>query len=145
MNNSPLTSAERQRIAQAFERVPFAHMLGIELEEVERGKAVVGLTVRDELKQNNGIAHGGVTATLIDTAAAFVILTMLEPEETTTTVDLTIHYLRPLVKGRARALARVVRAGRRIIVASIDVLDEAENLAATALTTYIRLSKSSLS
>jgi uncharacterized protein (TIGR00369 family) len=139
MNDSKLTEAERQRIEKAFADVPFARLLDIEMGEMERGKATLHLGVRDELRQNNGLMHGGVIASLIDTAAAFAILTVLEPNKTTTTVDLTIHYLRPLIKGRATAEARVVRAGRRIIVVAIDVLDEAEHIAATALTTYIRL------
>lgn len=139
MNDSTLTEAERQRIEKAFADVPFVHLLDIELGKMERGKATLHLGVRDELRQNNGLMHGGVIASLIDTAAAFAILTVLEPNKTTTTVDLTIHYLRPLIKGRATAAARVVRAGRRIIVVAIDVLDEAEHVAATALTTYIRL------
>ncbi len=139
MKDSRLTEDERQRVEQAFANVPFAKLLGIEVVEIERGVAVLRLDVRDELRQNNGIIHGGVTASLIDTASAFAILTMLEPNQTTTTVDLTIHYLRPLVKGQAQAHARVLRAGRRVIVVAVDVLDEAETLAATALTTYIRL------
>ncbi|MBC7910636.1 MAG: PaaI family thioesterase [Pyrinomonadaceae bacterium] len=139
LNDSTLTEVERQRIEKAFADVPFARLLNIEMGEMERGKARLHLGVRDELRQNNGLMHGGVIASLIDTAAAFAILTVLEPNKTTTTVDLTIHYLRPLIKGRATAEARVVRAGRRIIVVAIDVLDEAEHVAATALTTYIRL------
>jgi len=137
--DSKLTEDERQRVEQAFADVPFAKLLGIEVVEMERGVAVLRLDVRDELRQNNGIIHGGATASLIDTASAFAILTVLEPNQTTTTVDLTIHYLRPLVKGRAQARARVLRAGRRVIVVAVDVLDEAETLAATALTTYLRL------
>jgi len=139
MKDDALTEVERQRILDAFAAVPFARVLGIELEEIERGRAVVSLNLRDELKQNNGIIHGGVTASLIDTAAAFVILTQLEPEQTTTTVDLTIHYLRPLVDGQATAHARIVRGGRRLIIASVDVFDSSGKQAATAVTTYIRL------
>ena len=96
--------------------------------------------MRDELKQNRGVVHGGATASLIDTASAFAILSVLEPDETTTTIDLTIHYLRPLTKGRVTAKAVVRRAGRRVVTVSVDVTDEDENLAATALTTYLRLS-----
>jgi uncharacterized protein (TIGR00369 family) len=139
MKEDALTELERQRILDAFAAVPFARALGIELDTIERGRAVVSLKLRDELKQNNGIIHGGVTASLIDTAAAFVILTQLEPDQTTTTVDLTIHYLRPLVNGQATAHARIIRGGRRVIIAAVDVFDESEKLAATALTTYIRL------
>src|SRR5215211_3551462 len=119
-----LTPEEEERIRKAFERVPFAHLLKIELGEVKRGAATLYLEVRDELRQNNGVAHGGVIASLVDSAAAFAILTVLEPGQTTTTIDLTVHYMRPLLKGRATARARVIRAGRRILTISAEAFDE---------------------
>jgi uncharacterized protein (TIGR00369 family) len=138
--DAPLTPEEEKRIREAFERVPFVHLLKVELGEVRRGAATLYLEVRDELRQNNGVVHGGAIASLIDTAAAFAIITSLEKGQTTTTVDLTIHYLRPLLAGRAIAQARVLRAGRRILTIRVDVLDETQALAATALTSFIRLS-----
>lgn len=139
MKKEPLTAPEKKRIQDALQKVPFVQLLGLELAEIERGAATFHLAVRDELKQNKGLLHGGVIASLIDTAAAFAAVTLLEPGQSTTTVDLTIHYLRPLTEGRAMAHARVLRAGRRMLVIAIDVLDETEALAATALTSYLRL------
>ncbi|HEX8423854.1 MAG TPA: PaaI family thioesterase [Pyrinomonadaceae bacterium] len=139
MKTDQLTPDEQRRIQEAFENVPFAHLIGMELGEVTRGVATLRLAVRDNLRQNRGVVHGGVTASLIDTAAAFAILTLLEPGQSTTTIDLTIHYLRPLFNGQAMARARVLRAGRRLIVVAVDIVDEAENLVATALTSYLRL------
>jgi uncharacterized protein (TIGR00369 family) len=138
MKDTQLTDAERLRVREAFDNVPFVHFLGIELGEVERGAATLHLNVRDELKQNRGVVHGGVTASLIDTASAFAVLTLLEPDQTTTTISLTIHYLRPLLHGQATAHARILRGGRRVLTVSVDVLDESEALIATALTTYLR-------
>ena len=138
--SSTLSAEAMRRVQEAFEQVPFAHLLGIELGEFERGAATLYFTVRDELRQNRGVVHGGATASLIDTASAFAILTLLEPGETTTTIDLTIHYLRPLTNGRAAARATVRRAGRRVLTVSADVLDEAQLLVATAVTSYLRLS-----
>jgi uncharacterized protein (TIGR00369 family) len=140
MNDESLTPEQEQRIQEAFKSVPFAHFLGIELGEVTHGAATLHITVRDELRQNNGVIHGGVVASLVDTAAAFAILTLLKPDETTTTIDLTIHYLRPLLRGRVTAKAQVVRAGRRVLVISIEVFNEDTTLAATALTSFIKLS-----
>jgi len=134
-----LTPEQEQRIREAFRGVPFARFLGIALGEMKRGAATLHLEIRDELRRNNGFTHGGVVASLADTAAAFAILTLLEPSETTTTIDLTIHYLRPVVKGRATAEARVVRAGRRVLVISVYILDDAQVLSATALTSFIKL------
>jgi uncharacterized protein (TIGR00369 family) len=139
MTDEALTPEQERRIREGFKNIPFAHLLGIEMGELRRGEAIMYLEVRDELRRNNAVAHGGAIASLVDTAAAFAILTLLEPDQTTTTIDLTVHYLRPFIKGRAIAHARVVRAGRRIIVISIEVLDEAKAVLATALTSFIKL------
>ena len=119
--------------------VPFAKLLGIELESVEPGVAVLSMKMREDLKRNGGIAHGGAVATLIDSAMAFAILPILAENEHSMTVDLTIHYLRPVSEGSARAIARVVRAGKRVITVSAELFDSNEKLAANAISTYLRV------
>ena len=122
-----------------LDNVPFAKLLGIEIESVEPGHAVLSMKIRHELKQNHGVAHGGSIAAVIDSAMAIAIMPLLAENERTTTVDLTIHYLRPLTEGTARASARVVRAGKRVITVSAELFDHKEKLAATAISTYLRL------
>ncbi|PWT82241.1 MAG: ABC transporter substrate-binding protein [Acidobacteria bacterium] len=139
MSSNKLTAAQEKRIRSALEKVPFANLLGIELDSFAPGTAIVALTLRREHLQNNGVVHGGVIASLIDTATAFAVLTVVPKEERVTTVDLTITYLRSLVEGRVRARAEVLRTGRRVIAVSAEVLTEDETLAATALSTYLRL------
>jgi uncharacterized protein (TIGR00369 family) len=121
-----------------LDHVPFAKLLGIEVDSVEPGAAVLSMKLRDDLMRNNGIAHGGAIATLIDSAMAIAIMAMLEENERTVTVDLTIHYLRPISEGTARASARVVRAGRRVITVSAELSGDDGKLAATAISTYLR-------
>jgi uncharacterized protein (TIGR00369 family) len=70
---------------------------------------------------------------------AFAIIQLLGDNEHTVTVDLTIHYLRPLSAGTARASARVVRAGKRVITVSAELFDHNDKLSATAISTYLRL------
>ena len=119
--------------------VPFAKLLGIEVDLLEPGHAVLSMKMRDDLMRNGGIAHGGAVATLIDSAMAFAIIQLLGDNEHTVTVDLTIHYLRPLSAGTARASARVVRAGKRVITVSAELFDQNDKLSATAISTYLRL------
>ena len=123
-----------------LDNVPFAKLLGIELESVEPGHAVLSMKIRNDLKQNHGVARGGSIAAVIDSAMALAIMPLLAENERTTTVDLTIHYMRPLTEGTARASARVVRAGKRVITVSAELFDHQEKLAATAISTYLRLS-----
>ncbi|HJT66442.1 MAG TPA: PaaI family thioesterase [Pyrinomonadaceae bacterium] len=139
MNMAELTEEQRRRIEHARAAVPFLKLLGIEVESVARGTATLVVHVRDELMRNDGIVHGGVMASLIDSAFAFAIIPLLDEGERTVTVDLTIHYLRPVSRGAAKAVARVVRAGRRVITVSAELFDENEKLAATALSTYLRI------
>ena len=139
MTGKTLTAAQTRRIQKAVDTVPYAHMLGIELDDISEGVATLGLHVRKELKQNHGVVHGGAIASLIDTAMAFAIITLLAPGEKVTTVDLTVSYLRPLTKGRITARAKVVRSGRRLFVVTADVFGDDGILASTALSTYIKL------
>ena len=139
MTEAKLTAAQLQRIRKAIDSVPFAKLLGIELDDISNGTATLGLNIREQLTQNHGVVHGGAIASLIDTATAFAIIPLLAPQERVTTVDLTISYLRPLTEGRIRATAKVVRAGRRLFVVSAEVFDKDGKLATTALSTYIKL------
>jgi acyl-CoA thioesterase len=136
---SALEPAKLDRARQAFASVPYAEFLGLELGEVTSGEATIYLIARDELKQNQGVVHGGAIASLIDTASAFAVLTKIGLDERVTTTDLTIHYLRPITEGRMAATARIVRAGRRLFVLSIDVRNDGGALVATAVTTYIKI------
>ena len=139
MTGTKITAAQLNRIRKAIDSVPFAQLLGIELDDLSPGTATLGFNVRKQLTQNHGVVHGGAIASLIDTATAFAILTLLTPRERVTTVDLTVSYLRPLSAGRVTAAAKVVRAGRRLFVVSADVFDKDGKLATTALSTYLKL------
>jgi uncharacterized protein (TIGR00369 family) len=128
-----------EKLRSVLREVPFARLLGIELVAATRGSATLRLEVRNELKQNHGVLHGGAMAALIDTATAFAIVSQLTAPEKFTTVDLSVNYLRPLTGGSATCQARVLRSGRRLFTISAEVHDDAGNLAAIALSTYIRL------
>lgn len=139
MSASDLDEVRMERIREAFASVPYAKFLGLELGQMRPGEANLHLQVRDELKQNQGVVHGGAVASLIDTAAAFAVVTQLELHERVTTTDMTIHYLRPITEGRLTATARIVRGGRRLFVLSVEVRDEKQILVATAVTGYLKL------
>lgn len=128
------------RLRDIFGRVPFARLLALEFVSAERGAATFALDVREELTRMGGILHGGAIFSLLDTAAACAVHTLLEPGVQTVTVDLTIHFLRPVNSGRIEARARVIRAGRRVVVLSVEATDQTGTLAAIATTTYFKQS-----
>jgi acyl-CoA thioesterase len=142
MNPEELTelSEEHLRMArEVFESIPFVKLLGMELSEIAPGRATVRLSMRGELKQHRHLMHGGVTASLVDTATAFAVASTLVKGENAATVDLTIHYLRPVTEGSVRCEAKVLRAGKRLLTVSAEVISDQEKLVATALTTYSKI------
>jgi len=139
MSHDDLTESRIAQLHATFDAVPYARLIGMELGEVKRGEANVHLEVRAELRQNRGVVHGGVIASLLDTATAFAAVSTLEPGERVTTTDLTIHYLRPVEDGKLTATAKIVRAGKRLLVLSAEVFDSSELLVATAVTGYLKL------
>ena len=138
MSDEEIESRGLTRAREAFAVVPYAKFLGLDLCEIKSGEVSVCLDVREELKQNQGVVHGGAVASLIDTASAFAILTKLQTNERVTTTDLTIHYLRPIIEGRLVATAKIIRGGRRMFVVNVEV-DNNGKLAATAVTSYLKL------
>ena len=138
MNDDALDEEELAPIRETFAQVPYARLLGMEFVSASRGAAVYRLTVREELTRMRGILHGGAVASLMDTAAAFAVHTVLAPGEWTVTVDLTLHFLRPASSGAVEAHARVVRNGRRLVTLTIEAKDQSERLIAIASTTYAK-------
>lgn len=133
-------SEEHRRVArEVFDSVPFAKLLGIELADLQPGTATMTLAMRDDLKQPSHLMHGGAITSLIDTATAFAVATTLSKGENTATVDLTVHFLRPVTEGSLRCDAKVLRAGKRLSTVSAEVFNDNEKLIATALTTYSKI------
>jgi len=134
-----MTEERLRLIREKFESNHFPRSLGIELESIDHGRARLSLEVKQRHLQLAGIMHGGAIATLIDTAVAFAIVGASEPNARFTTIEMKVNYLSAIREGRIIADAKLIRDGRRIVVADCDVLDSNGRLAAKGLLTYMRL------
>lgn len=134
-----ITETHKKIAAESIKNVPYARLLGFELVDLRANEAKIKLQMRDELRQPYGVLHGGATASLIDTAMAFAVRTCVPEDVQTTTIDLTVHYLRPHSAGEIICIAKVERAGKRILTVSAEVYNENEKLIATALSTYTKV------
>lgn len=134
-----LTPERVRLIREKFETNHFPRSLGIELDSIQTGRARLSLEVRPQHLQLAGVMHGGAIATLIDTAVAFAIVSTSDPHARFTTVEMKVNYLSAIREGRIIADAKLIRDGRRIVVAECDVFDSSGQLAAKGLLTYMRL------
>jgi uncharacterized protein (TIGR00369 family) len=103
-------------VAGEIPGVPIGETLGFRLVEAERGR--VALLGRPDKRSYNliGSVHGGWAASILDSALALSTLSVLEADQSFTTVDIRINYLRPITtdSGEVRAEGRVLQSGRRL-------------------------------
>ena len=136
MPENEIPEDKKEYARRALQKLPLAKMLGMELLDIRIGEADIKIEMHDDLKQPHGVLHGGITSTLIDTAMAFAVRTMLPGGEPTATVDLTVHFLRPHFEGAAVCRAKVVKPGKRFFNVSAEVINEDGKLIATGISTY---------
>jgi len=92
----------------------FLSWLGLSVETVEDGRVVFAVPYDEKLTNpaSEGVVHGGITASLVDTASGFALRTTFDDPAAArlTTTDLDVSYLRPAT-GDLRVEAEVIRAG----------------------------------
>ncbi|MGE5324116.1 MAG: PaaI family thioesterase [Actinomycetota bacterium] len=113
------------------EAVPYWRTLGLELKEVAPGRAVFEAQVRPDLMQH-AVVHGGVLASIADSACAVAGVSHVFPENYATTINLQLAYLKPLLEGRFRAEGHCVKAGKMILFCEAVVFDHKESVVCRA-------------
>lgn len=113
--------------------------MGIRLAEVDENHAVMEVTVDDRHRNYLGGVHGGLIATLVDTACFFP-KPLLPSGQAATTVGLSVNYVRPAAVGdHLRARAELLHLGRRTASLAVRVTDQDERLIAHGTATLLLL------
>ena len=120
---------------------PIAAMLGMTVLEVEAGRVVFGLEPAEYHYNPIGSVHGGVFATLLDSACGCAVHSTLAPGSGYTTLDLSVKFLRGLSadSGPVRCEGLVVHRGRRTALAEARLTDAAGRLVAHATSSCLLL------
>ncbi len=116
-------------------KLPFLEHIGAVVEKLSKEKAVLSIDVQDYHLQHLGYVHGGVISSLADNAGWYAVIANLTEEKTSVTVEIKINYLKPAKKGKLKAIGRVLRKGRKVAFAVVEVYSE-EELVAYATGTY---------
>jgi acyl-CoA thioesterase len=114
----------------------FSVLVGFEVERLYEGGALLSMRVDERHRQIHNVVHGGVIASLADTAGAIAAYTVSSLGVELVTIELKINYLLPIADGKVEAEGRVLRTGRNFTVVDCDVRNEQGELAAKALMTF---------
>ncbi|MFX1410355.1 MAG: PaaI family thioesterase [Promethearchaeota archaeon] len=121
-----------------YKRIPYYKTLGFKLIEIKNGKATFKILLREELTQN-GMIHGGVLASLIDSTCACAAFSLIYPHGYVTTIDLQVQYLKPVSKGYLTAIGKCIKGGRRIFFCKSKIWSEKEELICTGSSQVLRI------
>ena len=124
---------------RALESQPFSKLLGTRLLELEKGKAILQLTVNADLKQQHDFVHGGVLSYLADNCLTFAGGSVLGDSVTS---EYKINYVRPAIGQEliATAWVKYQSANQAVCVCEVDVLkEETRKLVALAQGTITKI------
>lgn len=118
-----------------------ATLLGMDLVEVDDGRAVFTLEPDARMLNPIGSVHGGIAATMLDSAMGCAVHTTLPADRGYTTAQLNLHYLRPMQPGMGtvRAVGTVLHRGRKQATAEAKLYDAQDRLLAHGTTTCLVL------
>ena len=127
-----LTGLEYMRRVMTGEVPPsgMGQLMNFKLVEVSEGRAVFTIEPDERHYNGLGIVHGGLAATLLDSALGCAINTMMPAGKIFTTLEMKINYVRPLrrASGEVRCEASVIHVGGRVATAEGRIVDASEKL-----------------
>lgn len=131
-----------RRVAESFARQGAMAHLGAELVSVRPGAVEIRLPYRSEVAQQHGFFHGGVVATVGDSAGGYAAYSLMPADASVLTVEYKINLVAPAKGQELIARGRVVKPGRTLSVTTVDVFavdDGRETLCAVMQQTLICL------
>ena len=113
-----------RRIRESFARQALMKTLGADLVGVSDGEVRIRLPASPHIMQQHGFAHAGAIASIADSACGYACLSKMPEDAAVLSVEFKINLLAPAAGTAFLAVARVVRAGRTISVATAEVFAE---------------------
>jgi len=124
-----------------FDVPTIGDLLGFGIVELEEGTVTFEMTPDERMLNPLGTIHGGITATLLDSAMACAVHSTLLPGSSYTTAQLNVHYLRAMSPGMGpvRATGTIIHRGRKQSTAEGKLISADGKLIAHGTTTCLIL------
>lgn len=109
------------RVRDSFGRQPFMEHIGARITALAPGFCEITVDYREALTQQHGFVHGGVLASIADSAAGYAAFSLMPAEASILTVEYKLNILRPGQGEAMIARGRVLKPGRTLSVVQSDV------------------------
>jgi uncharacterized protein (TIGR00369 family) len=108
-------------IAASFARQGLMRTLGARLHTVQPGRVVIEMPFDATVSQQQGLFHGGAIGAIGDVAGGYAALSLMPAGSEVVTVEYKINFIRPAAGVLMRAEGQILRAGKSLTVARVDV------------------------
>ena len=113
-----------ERVRASFAKQTIMTTIGATIVAVRPGEVEIVLPFAEHLLQQHGFIHAGVVATIVDSACGYAALTVMPREAAVLTTEFKLHLLSPAKGERLRAVGRVVRGGKKLVISLGEVFAE---------------------
>src|SRR5437667_4249645 len=128
-----------RELRNAAENMPFNKLIGVRVLRRHQDGVTIECGIRDELRNSAGVLHGGVAAAMADAAVGIALASHFGGRRACTTTDLKINYLSAVAEGKITARSHLLKVGKKLCVARVDISDGYGKLVAVAIVTYMLL------
>lgn len=122
MSFTAANPAYAARVRDSFARQAAMQLIGARLTDVEPGRCVIELPVRQDLTQQHGFVHGGIVGMIADSAGGYAGFTLMPADASVLTVEYKINMLAPATGDMLVATGEVLKAGRTLSIVRADVI-----------------------
>lgn len=130
---SEVSAHVKRHFDEFYEANPFLALLGVRVTSYERGRVRLDMDVKHEHTNVHHIAHGGVAATMVDTAMGIACFTC---DKGVVTLEMNMSFIRPVCEGRVFAEGEVIHDGKRTMVCEGRVFGEDGELCLKSVGTF---------
>jgi uncharacterized protein (TIGR00369 family) len=117
----PLDPDYRARVEASFARQKVMALIGARLRRVEPGLGEIELPIREDLTQQHGFFHAGITSTIADSAGGYAGFTLFPADSSVLTIEFKMNLVAPAAGETLIASGRVLRPGRNVTVCELEV------------------------
>ncbi len=121
MNDAAQDRDADKRVRESFGRQSIMATIGASVHSVRRGEVEIVLPFADHILQQHGFIHAGAVATIADSACGYAALSVMPADAAVLTTEFKINLLSPAKGERLRAVGRVVRAGKKLVITMGEV------------------------
>ncbi len=134
-----LLSLAQKMISGELPPPPVAQLVGFQLVAIESGQAIMEMQTDKRHANPMGTLHGGVLCDIADAAMGMAFASTLDDDESFTTLEMKINFVKPVWNAKLKAIGKVIKAGNTIGLVECDVTDENDQLVAHATSTCMVL------